>query len=88
MNKPGCALDIEGNYKSKYTRIGAEGAIVCDHDGCNVVETQSHCMVCPKWETIREGLNLKVIEDFATYFQRVLSERGKEKLASMTDESA
>ena len=74
--------EIKGNFKSKYTRNGGEEALVCDNEDCKVVETQSHCLTCPKWEGIREGLDLTVIQDLATFFQRLLVERGKEKLAS------
>ena len=71
--------DIKGNYKSKYTRHGGEEALVCDNCDCNVIETQSHCVVCPKWEGIRQGLDLTAIDDLATFFQRLLLEREKGK---------
>ena len=71
--------DIKGNFKSKYTRQGGEAALVCDNCQLNVNETQAHCLVCPKWEGIRQGLDLSRIEDMATFFQRLLGERAKMK---------
>ena len=71
--------DIKGSFKSKYTRQGGEAALVCDNCQLNVNETQAHCLICPKWEGIRQGLDLSRIEDMATFFQRLLGERAKMK---------
>ena len=71
--------DIKGNFKSKYTRHGGEAALVCDNCDLSVNETQAHCLVCTRWETIRLGLDLTKIDDLATFFQRLLMERGKKK---------
>ena len=39
--------------------------------------TQSHCMDCPAWSTIREYLDLTKIDDLVKFFRRLLSERTK-----------
>ena len=74
--------DIKGNFKSKYTRHGGEAALVCGNCDLSENETQTHCLVCPKWEDIRQGLDLSKIEGMATFFQRLLVERGKLKNGS------
>jgi hypothetical protein len=74
--------DIKGNFKSKYTRNGDENALICEYDGCNQVETQGHCMVCPQWESIRQGLDLTNIDDLASFFQKLLLARAKLKAGS------
>jgi hypothetical protein len=63
--------------KNHYTRNGGESALVCDNCECGVIETQSHCMVCPKLEGIRQGLDLTKIDDLSTFFQQLLAERAK-----------
>ena len=74
--------EIKGNFKSKYKRHGDEKALICEFDGCDQVETQSHCMVCPQWASIRDGLDLTKIEDLATFFQKLLLARAKLKTGS------
>ena len=74
--------DIKGNFTSKYKRHGGEAALVCDNCDLQVNETQTHCLVCPKWEDIRHGLDLTKIVDMATFFQRLLVERAKLKNGS------
>ena len=59
--------EIKGNFKSKYTRHGGEAALVCDNCDLRENETQTHCLVCPKWEDIRQGLDLSKIEEMATF---------------------
>ena len=45
--------DIRGNYKDMYRRQGGEQALVCQDYLSNKIETQSHCLRCPKWENLR-----------------------------------
>ena len=75
-------VEIKGNFGFKYTRHGGEAALVCDNCDLRENETQSHCLVCPKWEDIRQGLDLSKIEEMATFFQRLLVERAKLKNGS------
>ena len=74
--------NIKGNFKSKHRRSGGEKALICDYKGCEQVETQSHCMVCPQWASIRDGLDLTKIDDLATFFQKLLLARAKLKTGS------
>ena len=74
--------NIKGNFKSKHRRSGGEKALICDYEGCEQVETQSHCMVCPQWASIRDGLDLTKIDDLATFFQKLLLARAKPKTGS------
>ena len=69
--------DIKGNFTSKYKRLGGEEALLCQDCDCREIQTQSHCLVCPKWEEIRTGLELDKIEDVVKFFQKLLVERLK-----------
>ena len=40
---------------------------------------QSHCLECPAWEQLREGLNLKKIDDLVIFFRKMLAEMSKEE---------
>ena len=68
--------DIKGNYKDKYRRKGGEEAFLCKD--CLEIESQSHCVICPKWDNIRDGLQLMKMDDLVTFFQRLLVERNKD----------
>ena len=70
---------VRGNFKSKYIRNGEEAALLCDNCDQQQIETQSHCLVCPKWEGIRQGLDVTTIEGLTTFFQWM---RAKEKTGS------
>ena len=41
---------------------------------------QAHCLVCPAWEDIRQGLDLCSMRDMVKFFQEMLK-----KLDSMKD---
>ena len=74
--------EIRGNYKDKYRRKGGEAAVLCPECPAQETETQSHCLVCPRWEDIRRGMDLTKIEDMVVFFQKLLTERMKEKSGS------
>ena len=74
--------EIRGNYKDKYKRNGGEAAVLCPECPAQEIETQSHCLVCPRWEDIRRGMDLKRIEDLVVFFQKLLKERIQEKSGS------
>ena len=59
--------EVRGNFKSKYVRNGGEAALLCDNCDQRQVETQSHCLICPKWEGIRQGLDVTTIEGLTTF---------------------
>ena len=68
--------DIKGNYKDKYRRKGGEEAFL-GKDFLEI-ESQSHCVICPKWDNIRDGLQLMKMDDLVTFFKRLLVERNKD----------
>ena len=73
--------DIPGNFKNKFRRRGGgenEG-LVCTHCREEVVMDQAHCIVCPAWEDIRQGLDMREILDLVKFFQRMLDKLDKEK---------
>ena len=72
--------EIKGNYKDKYRRMGGEQALKCNDCDGDQVQTQSHCLVCPHWEGIREDLDMDRMEGMVTFFQRLLTERLKGKI--------
>ena len=74
--------DIRGNFKDKFKRNGGEAALQCQECLSGILETQSHCLICPKWKDIRNGLELDKIEGMVVFFQRLLVERSKEKIGS------
>ena len=74
--------EIKGNFKDKFKRQGGEEALICQDCDTREIQTQSHCLVCPKWEDIREGLELDRIEDMVKFFQRILRERMDSKTGS------
>ena len=74
--------EIRSNYKDKYKRKGGEAAVLCPEFPAQEMETQSHCLVCPRWEDIRSGLDLTRIDDMVLFFQKLLNERMKAKSRS------
>ena len=67
--------NIPGNFKNKYRK--EKEKLKCRHCDMDTVMTQSHCMDCPAWSTIREDLDLTKIDDLVKFFRRLLSERTK-----------
>ena len=72
---------FKDNYRSKYRerdRGEEEDDPGLQCSDCSVPhspDSQSHCLRCPAWEHLRTGLDMEVIEDVVTYFQRVLAGR-------------
>ena len=73
--------EVRGNYKDKYRRKGGEAAVLRPECPAQEMETQSHCIVCPRWEDIRSGLELTCIDDMGVFLKKLLMERMKENLA-------
>ena len=74
--------DIPGNFKNKFrtkSRKSDEG-LVCKHCQENVMMDQAHCLVCPAWEDIRQGLDMYNMLDLVQFFQEMLK-----KLDSIKD---
>ena len=74
--------DIKGNFKDKYRRKGGEAALACEDCNKDEVQTQSHCLECPKWEEMRRGLDLSRLDDLVLYFQQMMKERMSKKIGS------
>ena len=73
--------DIPCNFKNKYrtkARGGDEG-LVCDHCQEKVTMDQAHCMECPAWEDIREGLDMTNILHLVKFFQEMLKKVDNKK---------
>ena len=70
--------EIPGNAKNKYRVKGtvSEG-LICQHCSEGLIFTQSHCLTCPAWTEIREGLDMKNIDDLVIFFRKLLVERAK-----------
>ena len=71
--------EIKGNFKDRYRRKGGEEALKCEECSTGEIESQSHSLECPKWDSIRNGLELHKLEDMVTFFQKLLGERMKTK---------
>jgi hypothetical protein len=80
--------DIPGNFKEKYKKKGVDG-LICEYCADREVMTQSHCLVCPAWDSSREGLVLSNIEDLVKFFRKMLEERARlDKEVSEDDQTA
>ena len=66
--------EIPGNFKNKFRGRGSDG-LKCSECEEDVIMTQSHCLVCPAWEEIREGLDLGKMDDLVVFFRKLLVER-------------
>ena len=59
--------DIPANLKNK-SRNHSEGLKCTSYD----ILSQSHCLVCPAWQELRVGLDLKLIKDFTIFLMSLL----------------
>ena len=67
--------DIPGNFKNKWK--GREEKLQCQECNEEEILSQDHCVICPAWEDIREGLDLTDIKDLTKFFRLLLKERGE-----------
>ena len=74
--------EVRGNFKDRYRRKGGEDALTCQECPTGVMETQSHCVICPKWQDLRTGLELDKMDDLVTFFQRLHKEQLKGRTGS------
>ena len=74
--------DVKGNFKVNYRRRGGEDYLNCEDCSEKTTQTQSHCLVCTRWDAIRTGLDLNTVDGMVEFFKRLLLERSKEKLGS------
>ena len=70
--------EIPGNFKNRYKVKGtlSEG-LTCEYCQEGEIMTQSHCMSCPAWSGLREGLDLTNIKDLVIFFRKLMDERAK-----------
>ena len=64
---------IPGKFKIRY-KYNEEG-LNCSH--CKVEFTQSHYEICPARASLREGRDMKSMDDLVVYFQRYLTQEKK-----------
>ena len=70
--------DIPGNYKNKFRVRGTENdGLACPDCDEGVIMTQRHCLACPAWAGLREGLELTKIYNMVIFFRKLLVERLK-----------
>ena len=51
--------------------------LVCTHCQEEVLMDQAHCMVCPAWEDIRQGLDMTNMLDLVKFFKGMLDKLDK-----------
>ena len=73
--------DIPGNFKNKYrTKArGGDKGLVWKYCKEEVLLDQAHCMACPAWEDIREGLDMTNILHLVKFFQEMLKKMDNKK---------
>ena len=70
--------EIPGNFKNKYRVRGTlTDGLICLECQEQTVMTQSHCLTCPAWTEMRNGLDLSKISDMVVFFRKLLVERAK-----------
>ena len=70
--------EIPGNFKNKYRVKGTvSDGLTCTHCMQGEIMTQSHCLTCPAWTEIRDGLEMTKIEDLVIFFRKLMVERAK-----------
>ena len=67
--------EIPANFKEKYRR--KEESLICNYCEEGQIMSQSHCLECPAWKELREGLDLTNIRDMVKFFQGLLTERAR-----------
>ena len=70
--------DIPGNFKNKFRVRGTESeGLACTDCVGGEILTQSHCLAFPAWSELREGLDMRNINDLVVFFRKLLVERAK-----------
>ena len=67
--------DIPENFKNKH-KNDSQG-LKCKYCSSGEILSQSHCLVCPAWKELRQGLELNNIKDLTTFFRKMMLERVK-----------
>ena len=75
--------DIPANFKNKFRTKGRkdDDGLECKHLHCQdkVLHDQAHCLVCPAWEDIRQGLDMTSMLDLVKFFQEMLKKMDEKK---------
>ena len=66
--------DIKMNFKNSN-----KNNLQCEWCDSGEEESQCHVTQCSGWEEERRGLDLYVMEDLVTFFQRILKEKGEKR---------
>ena len=70
--------DIPGNFKNMYRVRGTvKDGLTCPDCRGEEIMTQSHCLACPAWSELRQGLDITDINDLVVFFRKLLVERAK-----------
>ena len=68
--------EIPCNFKNKYKRKGNDG-LICSYCKDGTEMSQSHCLECPAWAEMRQGLDLSNIMDLVVFFRKLVAERAR-----------
>ena len=60
--------DIPCNFKNKYKKEG----LICSYCTQGEEMEQGHCIKCPAWSELRQGLDLTNIMDLVVFFRNLL----------------
>jgi hypothetical protein len=64
---------FKGNFKNRY-RDGNMNCVECDRE----VDDQAHAIICPAYDDLRVGLDMRNDKDLVSYFRKVMESRDKE----------
>ena len=77
--------DIPGNFKNKFKgRGGDDDGLLCLYCAEQQVMTKGHCLECPAWADIWQGLDLTNIADLVIFFRKMLAEKSGIEAESVT----
>ena len=73
--------EIPANFKNKFRTKGknSDEGLECKYCQEKVLMDQAHCVVCPAWEDIRQGLDLTSMLDLVKFFQEMLKKIDEKK---------
>ena len=73
--------DIPANFKNKFRTKGknSDEGLECKHCQEKVLMDQAHCVVCPAWADIRQGLDMTNMLDLVKFFQEMLKKMDEKK---------
>ena len=70
--------DIPGNFKNMNRKKGTgDSGLACPYCSEGDIMSQSHCLKCPAWVELRDGLDVTNIHDLVKFFRKLLGEMEK-----------